>query len=184
MTAHIPIILLSSDASVDSKIESAHVGADAYLTKPFHEKHLLATIKQLLSNRKGLKDYFNSPISSIEYVDGKLVHKEDKEFIYNLTKIITVNMSNENFSLDTLALEMGISKMQLYRRLKDIKNETPTDFIRKMRLRQAEYLLKTTNETVLEIMYKCGFNNKAYFYRLFSKEYNMTPKEYRDNAKR
>ena len=184
LTAHIPIILLSSDASVDSKIESAHVGADAYLTKPFHEKHLLATIKQLLSNRKGLKDYFNSPISSIEYVDGKLVHKEDKEFIYNLTKIITVNMSNENFSLDTLALEMGISKMQLYRRLKDIKNETPTDFIRKMRLRQAEYLLKTTNETVLEIMYKCGFNNKAYFYRLFSKEYNMTPKEYRDNAKR
>lgn len=184
MTAHIPIILLSSDASVDSKIESAHIGADAYLTKPFHEKHLLATIKQLLSKRKGLKDYFNSPISSIEYVEGKVVHKEDKEFIYNLTKVITANMSNENFSLDSLALEMGISKMQLYRKLKDIKNETPTDFIRKMRLKQAEHLLKTTNETVLEVMYKCGFNNKAYFYRLFLKEYNMTPKEYRESTKK
>lgn len=184
LTAHIPIILLSSDASVDSKIESAHIGADAYLTKPFHEKHLLATVRQLLSNRKGLKDYFNSPISSIEYVDGKLIHKEDKEFIYNLTKIITANMGNDDFSLETLTLEMGISKMQLYRKLKDIKNETPTDFIRKMRLKQAEHLLKTTNETVLEVMYKCGFNNKAYFYRLFLREYNMTPKEYRESVKK
>ena len=184
LTAHIPIILLSSDASVDSKIESAHIGADAYLTKPFHEKHLLATIKQMLNNRKDLKDYFNSPISSIECVDGKLVHKEDKEFIYNVTKIITANMGNENFSLDSLALEMGVSKMQLYRKLKDIKNETPTDFIRKLRLKQAEHLLKTTNETVLEIMYQCGFNNKAYFYRLFLKEYNMTPKEYRESMRR
>lgn len=184
LTVHIPVILLSSDASVDSKIESAHIGADAYLTKPFYEQHLLATISQLLSNRKGLKDYFNSPISSIEYIDGKLVHKEDKEFIYNLTKIITADMSNDNFSLDTLTAKMGISKMQLYRKLKDIKNETPTDFIRKMRLKQAEHLLKTTNETVSEIMYKCGFNNKAYFYRLFLKEYNMTPKEYRESVKR
>lgn len=184
LTAHIPIMLLSSDASVDSKIESAHIGADAYLTKPFHEKHLLATVKQLLRNRKGLKDYFNSPISSIEYVDGKQVHKEDKEFIFALTKVVTANMSNENFSLDALALEMGISKMQLYRKLKEIKNETPTDFIRKMRLRQTEHLLKTSNETILEIMYKCGFNNKAYFYRLFLKEYNMTPKEYRESMKK
>ena len=70
------------------------------------------------------------------------------------------------------------------RKLKDIKNETPTDFIRKMRLKQAEHLLKTTNETVLEVMYKCGFNNKAYFYRLFLREYNMTPKEYRESVKK
>ena len=131
-----------------------------------------------------MKDYFNSPKSSIEYVDGKLIHKEDKEFIYNLTKIITANMGNDDFSLETLTLEMGISKMQLYRKLKDIKNETPTDFIRKMRLKQAEHLLKTTNETVLEVMYKCGFNNKAYFYRLFLREYNMTPKEYRESVKK
>ena len=68
--------------------------------------------------------------------------------------------------------------------MKDIKNETPTDFIRKMRLKQAEHLLKTTNETVLEVMYKCGFNNKAYFYRLFLREYNMTPKEYRESVKK
>lgn len=93
-------------------------------------------------------------------------------------------MGNDDFSLETLTLEMGISKMQLYRKLKDIKNETPTDFIRKMRLKQAEHLLKTTNETVLEVMYKCGFNNKAYFYRLFLREYNMTPKEYRESVKK
>lgn len=183
LSAHIPIILLSSDTSVDSKIESASIGADLYMTKPFHEKHLLANIKQLLSSRKDLKDYFKSPISSIDYVDGKPVHKEDKEFIKSLTRTIIDNMDRGDFSVSVLTREMGISKMQLYRKLKEIKDETPTDFIRKVRLNQAEVLLKTTNYTIQEVMYKCGFNNKAYFYRVFFKQYQKTPKEFRDDAK-
>ena len=183
LTAHIPILLLSSDASVDSKIEGTNIGADAYLSKPFHEEYLLAVIEHLLSNRRKLKEYFNSPLSSVERVEGKLVHKEDKEFVHQLSKIVVANLDNEYFSQDFLAQEMGISKMQLYRKLKDIKGETPTDFIRGIRLKQAETLLKTTNKTVQEIMYDCGFNNKAYFYRVFSQKFGSTPKEYRDRHK-
>lgn len=183
LTAHIPILLLSSDASVDSKIEGTYIGADAYLTKPFHEGYLLAVVDHLLSNRQKLKDYFNSPISSIERVEGKLLHKEDKEFIHQLSKTVVANLQNEGFSQEFLAQEMGISKMQLYRKLRDIKGETPTDFIRNIRLKQAESLLKTTNKTVQEIMYECGFNNKAYFYRAFAKQFGSTPKEYRDRCK-
>ncbi len=183
LTAHIPVMLLSSDTSVDSKIEGTNIGADAYLSKPFHEAYLLAVVDHLLSNRQKLKDYFNSPLSSMERVKGKLLHKEDKEFIHQLTKIVAANLDNEQFSQDFLAQEMGISKMQLYRKLKDIQGETPTDFIRGIRLKQAENLLKTTNKTVQEIMYDCGFNNKAYFYRAFAKEFGSTPKEYRDRHK-
>lgn len=183
LTAHIPILLLSSDTSVDSKIEGTNIGADAYLSKPFHEEYLLAVIGHLLSNRLKLKDYFSSPLSSMERVEGKLVHKEEKEFIHQLTKIVVANLDNGHFSQDFLAQEMGVSKMQLYRKLKDIKGETPTDFIRGIRLKQAENLLKTTNKTVQEIMYDCGFNNKAYFYRAFSKEFGSTPKEYRNHHK-
>lgn len=180
---HIPILLLSSDASVDSKIEGTNMGADAYLSKPFHEEYLLAVIAHLLSNRRKLKDYFNSSLSLMERVEGKLLHKEDKEFIHQLTKIVVANLDNGHFSQDFLAQEMGVSRMQLYRKLKDIKDETPTDFIRGIRLKHAESLLKSTNKTVQEIMYDCGFNNKAYFYRTFSKEFGSTPKEYRDRHK-
>ena len=99
LTAHIPVMLLSSDTSVDSKIEGTNIGADAYLSKPFHEAYLLAVVDHLLSNRQKLKDYFNSPLSSMERVKGKLLHKEDKEFIHQLTKIVAANLDNEQFYL-------------------------------------------------------------------------------------
>ena len=179
ITAHIPVIFLSSEGSVESRIEGVEVGADAYLTKPFHTRHLEATIEQLLSNRQNLRHYYDSPVSAIENMDGKLIHKEEKEFILRLTRIVSDNMENEKLSLDMLSKELGISKIQLYRKLKEINGETPTEFIRKIRLKYAEKQLKTTNKTVQEIMYLCGFNNKAHFYRQFTKKYNRTPKEYR-----
>ncbi len=179
INSHIPVILLSSNTSIESRIRGIDTGADTYITKPFHSEYLEVTIKQLLNNKESLKKYFDSPISNIENIDGKMVHKEAKEFIIKLTHIITENLSDENFSLEILSKKMGVSKIQLYRKLKEIKGESPTEYIRKIRLTQAEKLLKTTNKTVQEIMYLCGFNNKAHFYRIFLKEYNQTPKEYR-----
>jgi DNA-binding response OmpR family regulator/nitrogen-specific signal transduction histidine kinase len=181
LTAHIPIIFLSSEGSIERQIEGIQVGADAYLTKPFHTRHLEVTIEQVLNNRQSLKQYFDSPLASIENIDGKLIHKEEKEFIVKLTTIVSDHMDDEKLSLDMLSKEMGISKIQLYRKLKEIKGQTPTEFIRKIRLKHAEKLLKTTNQTVQEIMYHCGFNNKAYFYREFAKLYKQTPKEYRNS---
>jgi len=179
MTAHIPVIFLSVESSVESRIEGIEVGVDAYVTKPFHATHLEVTIEQLLNKRQKLKHYYDSPVSAIENMDGKLVHKEDKEFIIKLTRVVSENIENERLSLDMLSKEIGASKIQLYRKLKDISGETPTEFIREIRLKRAEKLLKTTNKTVQEIMYLCGFNNKSHFYRQFTKEYNKTPKEYR-----
>lgn len=178
----IPIVILSSLTSVDSQLEGLKIGADAYINKPFHSSFLELKIENLLSQRNELRRYYNSPLSSMEKYKGNQIQKEDKEFIIKLSKIVSDNLDNENLSTEMLSNEMGISKMQLYRKVKEIKNETPTEFIRFMRLEKTEKLLISTNKNIQEIIYECGFNNKAYFYQEFLKKNNMTPKEYRKKA--
>jgi DNA-binding response OmpR family regulator len=180
LTRHIPIILLSSKSSIESQIEGLEVGADAYLSKPFHPRHLDAIIESLLHRNKAVLDYNESPYFAVDQLEGKLVRKEDKELLVRITTIIYDQIDNEALSLEFIASETALSKMQLYRKIKEIMGQTPTEYIRSIRLKQAEKLLKTTNKTVLEIMYACGFNNKAYFYREFAKKYHLTPKEYRN----
>lgn len=180
LTRHIPIILLSSKSSVESQIEGLEVGADAYLSKPFHPRHLDALIESLLHRNQAVLAYSESAYAALEQFEGKLVHKEDKDLMLRITQIIHDQMDNESLTLDFIASETALSKMQLYRKMKEIIGQTPTEYIRSIRLKQAEKLLKTTNKTVQEIMYTCGFNNKAYFYREFAKKYHLTPKEYRN----
>ncbi len=180
LTRHIPIILLSSRGTIENQIEGLEIGADAYLSKPFHPRHLEALIENTLYRNKAVLDYSESAYAALEQFEGKLVRKEDKELMLMITKIIQEHMENESLSLDFIASETAHSKMQLYRKMKEIVGITPTEFIRSIRLKHAERLLKTTNRTVQEIMYNSGFNNKAHFYREFSKKYHLTPKEYRN----
>ena len=180
LTRHIPIILLSSKSTIESQIEGLEVGADAYLSKPFHPRHLEAIIESLLHRNKAVLEYSESIYAALEQYEGKFIHKEDKELMLRITKIIHDQIDNEAFSLDFIAHETALSKMQLYRKIKEITGQTPTEYIRSIRLKQAEKLLKTTNKTVQEIMFNCGFNNKAYFYREFAKKYHLPPKEYRN----
>ncbi len=180
LTRHIPIILLSSKSSVESQIEGLEVGADAYLSKPFNPRHLEAMIESLLHRNQAVLAYGKSAYAALEQFEGKLVRKEDKELMLRITQIIQDQMDNDSLTLDYIASETALSKMQLYRKMKEIIGQTPTEYIRSIRLKQAEILLKSTNKTVQEIMYICGFNNKAYFYREFAKKYHLTPKEYRN----
>jgi len=180
ITKHIPIILLSSKGTVENQIEGLEVGADAYLSKPFHPRHLEALVENMLHRNKAILDYSESAYAALEQFEGKLIHKEDKELMLLITKIIQEQIDNDALSLDFIASQTTHSKMQLYRKIKEVIGLTPTEYIRSIRLKQAEKLLKTTNKTVQEIMYNCGFNNKAYFYREFAKKYHLTPKEYRN----
>ena len=182
ITNHIPIILLSSKSSIESQIEGFEVGADAYINKPFNFRHLEVIVKSLLHKKNILTEYGNSPYSALEQHEGSLIHKEDKDIILNITKVIYDNIDNEELTIDFIANETAISKIQLYRKIKEITKKTPTEFIRSIRLKNAGKLLKTTNKTVQEVMYASGFNNKAYFYREFLKKYSKTPKEYREST--
>lgn len=181
-TRHIPIILLSSKNSIESQIEGFETGADAYINKPFNFRHLEALVKSLLKKKTVLEDYTNSPYFALEQYEGSLIHKEDKELMVSILNVIYGNLNNEELSIEFLANETTVSKIQLYRKIKQITGKTPTELIRSIRLKHAGKLLRTTNKNVKEIMYSSGFSNKAYFYREFLKKYGKTPMEYRESG--
>lgn len=178
-TRHIPIILLSSQKSIENQIEGFESGADAYIGKPFNIRHLEVLVQSLLQKKTILEDYSNSSYYALDQYEGTLIHKEDKQQIESILHVIYDHLSNEDLCIDFIAKETTISKIQLYRKMKQITGKTPTEFIRSVRLTHAAKLLKTTHGSVKEIMYASGFSNKAYFYREFQKRYSQTPGEYR-----
>lgn len=183
-TNHIPIIFLTAKTSIEDQILAEESGSDTYLTKPFHPKHILAKVDNIIGKYKQLQEYYLSSATSYELLDnGSLIHNEDKEFFKAIIDFIEKNIEDEDLSAPKICDEMGISKMSFYRKTKKVLNLTPSDFIKNIKLNRAGSLLKTTNFTVQEIIYRCGFNNRSYFYREFLKSYNMTPKEYRDKYK-
>lgn len=179
-TSYIPIIGISAKASVEDQINAFNHGADAYITKPFHPRQVISTIENLLSRQMLLKDYFNSSMSSVKVKDGIVLHPEDEELIQNVTDFIKNNIDDESLSPASIADFVGVSKATLYRKFKEITDKTPSEFVRGIRLEHAARLLRTTKLTVSEIMFKCGFSNKSYFYREFLKQYGVSPKDYRN----
>jgi len=178
-TGYIPIIGLSAKTSIEDFVEAYTHGADIYITKPFHPKHVISAIDNLLSKQIFLKEYFNSSISSIKLKDGTEIHQDDEQLIREIIDYIHKNIDDESLDPNRIAEVMNISKATLYRRLKEITGKTPGEFLRTLRLEYAAKLLTKTKLTVSEIMYRSGFTNKSYFYREFQKIYGTSPKEYR-----
>lgn len=180
ITSHIPLVFLTYKNDIEDKVCGYEMGGDAYIPKPFHPAHLKAVVHQLLASRSLLKEYYNSSLSTSDVYSGNVVDAEDKKFMVQLTKLIEDNMTDEHLSPEFICEKLFISHTQLYRKLKDISQMTPSEFIRKIRLERAAHQLATTTLTVQEIMYLSGFNNKSYFYREFAKVYHVTPSEYRN----
>ena len=183
VTKFIPVVFLAFKGDIEDEIKTYEMGCDAFIPKPFHPKHLLAVVHQVLAKRDQLKKYYNSAASSIDVYDGEMVNTDDKKFLMSLSEIIEQNLNDENLSPVWLCEKMMMSKVQFYRKLKDLTQQTPSEFIRTVKLNKAVHLLKTTNLTIQEIMYSSGFNNKSYFYREFAAKYNMSPKEFRNTNK-
>lgn len=182
-TGYIPIISISAKTSVEDQINAFNHGADAYLMKPFHPRQLISTLENLISRQTLLKDYFNSSFSAVKLKNGIELLPEDEELISSVITFIEKNIEDETLSPNSIADFIGVSKATLYRKFKEITDKTPSEFIRTIRLEHAAKLLKTTKLTALEIMYKCGFSNKSYFYREFLKQYGFPPKDYRNQIK-
>lgn len=180
-TNYIPIIGISAKSSIEDQIDAYKHGADMYITKPFHPKQVISTIENLIAKQNRLKEYFNSKVSVIKIKDGNEIHREDCQFINEIIEFVQKNIEDDSLNSNSIADFFNISKATLYRKLKDIADKTPSEFIRSIRLEHASKLLKTTQMTVSEIMYKSGFSNKSYFYREFAKQYKVTPKDYRNS---
>ena len=112
--------------------------------------------------------------------EGKVMKNSVRELLTSVAEAVNRNLNNENLTLEMVAEEVAVSKMKLYRTIKETLEMTPTQYIRTIRIQHAEKLLRTTNMTVQEIIYACGFSSKAYFYKVFAERYGKTPKDYRN----
>jgi len=175
-TCHIPIILLTALDSQETTLKCFDIGADAYITKPFNEILLLSQIKNLISSREKLKVAYYPSVFEKDIFKTK--DSSDKEFINKCVYIIYENIENGGFNIDSLGAKMNISRSSLYRKLREIGNLKPVDFIKKVRLNYAAKLLLTKNIPVNEIAWRSGFSDPKYFSKCFFQEFNCYPKNY------
>ncbi|HVW97859.1 MAG TPA: substrate-binding domain-containing protein [Mucilaginibacter sp.] len=176
-TSHIPIVLLTAQTNIEQKISGMESMADLYVSKPFNFDFLLAGINSLLKNRKILKEHFISDITGLEKTT--VAKSLDKKFINDFTGFVEQNLSNEKFNVDDICKVIGISRIQLYRKVKALLGCSITDYILNRRLKKAAYLLINENYTIAEITYEVGFSNPNYFSTVFKGKYGMTPTEFK-----
>ncbi|MEL0455111.1 substrate-binding domain-containing protein [Flavobacteriaceae bacterium SZ-1-7] len=177
-TSHIPNIILTSLNNKESYIQGLQSGADLYLTKPFSYAILLQSVKSLLYNREKLRYYYVNNVYKLDTEHNFGLFEQD--FIANINKYINENLDNSNFSVEQLADELSISRVQLYRKMKAILGVNISDYIQNIRLEKAKALLDESTLTISEIAYATGFSSPNYFSTSFKNKYNMSPKAYRD----
>jgi signal transduction histidine kinase/ligand-binding sensor domain-containing protein/DNA-binding response OmpR family regulator len=181
-TNHIPIIILTSKSSQDSQIEGMQSGADDYVSKPFNADLLEIRVDKLLQAKERARKNWQKQVVQKELTEGKLPEFQD-EFLQKATAIILENISDANFDVVNLENGLDMSKMQLYRKLKNLTSLAANEFIRSIRLQQALVLIQSNQFNVSEIAYKVGFNDPAYFTRVFKKQFGQSPSTYIHHAK-
>ena len=178
-TAHIPVILLTAKDQENQKIEGMETQADAYVTKPFNLMFLQKTVKSLLKNREKIKDHYSGEIFSEE--KSQVSKKEDRKFVIDFTAIVENNISNEKFGVNDICDELGISRVQLYRKVKTVLNCSVNDYIITTRLQKAKYYMQHENLSISEIAFKSGFASAAYFSTVFKSRFGVTPSVFKEN---
>lgn len=177
-TSHIPVILLTAKASNDSALDGFEIGADYYITKPFNPKLLSLRVRNALNTRDQIREQLlNKNTFNIEPKNIKIASR-DEEFISKAVTIIEENMSNSEFYVDDLGKELGMSRMQLYRKLKGLIGQSANEFIRTIRLKRAAQLIRQNELNISEITYQVGFNDLQYFRDCFKKQFGVNPSEY------
>jgi len=182
-TCHIPVIMLTAKDSLQDKTEGYNVGADSYLTKPFSGNLLRSRVNNLLETRKKITQLFSTAIVSKQSIVQEAIGKLDNEFIEKLTRIIEENIEIEQLNIAQIADQMNMSHSSLYRKIKTLTGLSANEFIRKIRMRNAEKLLLSCKYSIAEIIYKVGISTPAYFRQCFKEEFGVTPTEYMKNIK-
>lgn len=175
VTSHIPVILLTARALSRHQIEGYESGADAYITKPFQPDVLMARITNLLRSRRVLKNLWSAPATS----QAEPTPDPEDPFIQRFKNVVGLRMADSDLSVEDIGSELGLSRVQLYRKVKALTGNTPVDLLRKARLASAMEELQQGHLSVSEIAYKVGFASPSYFTKCFKDEYGMVPGEVR-----
>lgn len=176
ISSHIPIILLTARVDMDSKIEGLEIGADYYLAKPFQAKELITVSANLVTQRKKLKDHYSKTIMlTTNAWEGT---SADERFLQKLMLIIETHLAESDFSVEDLQKELGISRMQLHRKLKALTDLSATEFVRSIRLKRAAEMLEKGQDNVSQIAYQVGFSSLSYFTKCFKEQFGSNPSMY------
>lgn len=183
-TSHIPVLMLTACSMDEQRVEGYESGADGYLSKPFSGSVLAARCKSLIDNRKRIKELLSSgdspaplPVAEAKPRPGDI----DNDFYNRFLTIFDKEMANADLSVDVLASKMGLERTQFYRKIKALTNYSPVELIRNLRLKHARRMLTSTDKSVSEIAYDCGFSTPAYFTRCFRDAYGQTPSDLRNS---
>ena len=175
-SSHIPVILLTARTADDIKINSYEVGADSYMSKPFNFDMLMVRIEKLIEQQEKRKQEFsknievNPSLITITSVDEKLIQRA--------LEYIEKNMDNTEYAVEELSRDLGMTRMNLYRKLQSITGNTPSDFIKSIRLKRAAQLLQGSRLTMAEVADRVGFSSASYFTKCFKEMFGVTPTQY------
>ena len=186
-TSHIPVILLTARALSQHQIEGYESGADAYITKPFSAELLMARISNLLRSRLQLKNLFGNaedntkapaaadeaPATEREVAEAAITDT----FLLKFRDFIEKNMSDSDLNVETIGAELGLSRVQLYRKVKALTGQSPVELLRTARLQKGRQLLQTSGKTISEIAYEVGFTAPSYFTKCFKDEFGISPSD-------
>lgn len=172
-TSHIPVILLTARSLSEQREEGYGTGADSYLTKPFSGSVLLARVDNLLRSRTMLRSLFSG--DKKEEAAEEQLGSRDQTFINRLRDSIRQNMGDSDFTVERLGEELGLSRVQLYRKVKALTGQTPVDLLKKARLERARLLVEKTDKSISEIAYEVGFTAPSYFNKCFKDEFGVSP---------
>ena len=182
--SHIPVIMLTSKADVANRLEGLERGADAFLAKPFDMEELHMNIDNLIHSRQRLKGKYSGAQQQADKIEQPEVKGNDELLMERIMKAVNKNLSNSDFNVDMLTQEVGISRAQLHRKMKEMTGISTSEFIRNLRLEQAARLLKEQKINVTQVAYTVGFSNLAHFSTIFRKHFGLSPSEYAENAER
>ena len=175
-TSHIPVIMLTAKAEEEDKLAGLETGADAYIIKPFSMKEVKLRVRKLIEQRNKLREWFSREIT-LEPKD-IAVTSVDEKFLQNAITVIEEHMNDNEFEVRKLQDEVGMSRMQLFRKFKALTGQTPSEFIRTIRLRRAAKLFEQNYGNVAQVAYEVGFNNLSYFAKCFKELFKVAPVSY------
>ncbi len=182
LVSHIPVILLTAKINEESNLEALEGGVDAYITKPFNIDVLKKTIRNVIYRHELIKNTFNGSMEQTDKVQPIEVQSPDEKLIARVMAIINKEMANPNLSVEMIAAEAGISRVHLYRKIKEFTNQSPRNFIRNVRLKQAALLLAQKHHNITEVAEAVGFANTTHFSTAFKELFGVSPTIYMEQS--
>ncbi len=180
-TCHIPLILLTALSSHEHKIEGLETGADSYIAKPFNKKHLQVRVQMLIESRQQLRKHYQQDVIT-QFVKENKITQLDSNFLKKCNVIIENHLTDNEYGVEQMSIELSLSRVHVYRKIKHLTGLTVSEFIRNIKLKKAAAMLRESGKTIAEVAYETGFSSPSYFSKCFKDLYSISPTDFLQNT--